>query len=247
MHQTRAPGGIIRSILFDLDGTLVDSARITCAIIDAMLAARGATHTADPQLVRTMDGIGGEAMIAAVMGRHCRDPAEDIAEFRALHAVAATPADLAFAGAAHTLATLHSGGLRLAICSNKPQQLCEKILGDLDLARHFGAIVGARSQLARKPAADPAVLAMAAIGADPATSLLVGDTLIDAATARAAGIPMVLAGWGYGAAAAIQEAQHLPVLHSLAELQVLAKSAGSVSSAWTPQSALTASDPTSSQ
>ncbi|WP_353216097.1 HAD family hydrolase [Sandarakinorhabdus sp.] len=247
MNQTRAPGRIIRSILFDLDGTLVDSARITCAIIDAMLAARGATHTADPQLVRAMDGIGGEAMIAAVMGRHCRDPAEDIAEFRALHIVAATPDDLAFPGAAHTLAALHSGGLRLAICSNKPQALCEKILGDLDLARHFGAIVGARPQLARKPAADPAVLAMAAIGADPATSLVVGDTLIDAATALAAGVGMVLAGWGYGVAAALHEMPGLPVLQSLNDLLVLAGPAGKIPSAWMLQPALTASDPTSSR
>ncbi|WP_017669258.1 HAD family hydrolase [Sandarakinorhabdus sp. AAP62] len=218
MTATRQPGPILRHILFDLDGTLVDSVRITCAIIDTMLAARGVAFHADPALARAMDAIGGEAMIAAVMGPHCRDPGIEIAEFRVRHAVVATPPDLAFPGVAEALAALASADIGLGICSNKPQHLCEKILTDLDLARYFGAIVGARSDLPRKPAPDGARLALAALGADPASTLYVGDSAVDAATARAAGLPLALVAWGYGLAGARAAAPEARVLVSLRQL-----------------------------
>jgi hypothetical protein len=98
------PAAYHDAILFDLDGTLIDSVRITCAIIDAMLAARGSDDRADPAIARAMDAVGGAAMIAAVLGRHCRDPDAEIAEFRARHAVVSTPSDLAFPGVTAALA-----------------------------------------------------------------------------------------------------------------------------------------------
>jgi len=192
--------------------------RITCGIIDAMLAARGIAYRADPATARAMDAIGGEAMIAAVMGPHCRDPKQEIAEFRARHAVADTPPDLAFPGVAEALAALAAAGIRMAICSNKPQPLCEKILDDLDLARHFTVIIGARPDLPRKPAPDGARLALAALGADPEATLYVGDSPVDVATANAAGMPLALVTWGYGIAAASAAAPDAPLLTSLAQL-----------------------------
>lgn len=209
---------ILRQLVFDLDGTLVDSVRLTCAIIDAMLADRGIVFSADIAIARAMDAIGGERMIAAVMGPWCRDPALEIATFRARHAIAMTPADLAFPGVTGALARLADAGVALAICSNKPQPLCEKILVDLDLARHFRAIIGARPGLARKPAAEPAQLAMRAISADPATALYVGDSAVDVATADAAGLPVALVGWGYGVAAARLQAPAAPVFADAAHM-----------------------------
>ncbi len=206
----------ITGLLFDLDGTLVDSSRLTCAIIDAMLAERGAQAIADPAIVRAMDGIGGEAMLAAVMGAYCTDPAVEIATFRARHAVAPTPPDLAFPGVADGLARLHAAGVAMGICSNKPQPLCEKILHDLGLAGHFRAIVGASPDRPRKPAADAALLAMQGMGADPQHTLYVGDTAIDADTARAAGLPIALMAWGYGVAHA--HAPQAPLLADMAAL-----------------------------
>lgn len=204
-----------RFILFDLDGTLIDSVRVTCAIIDAMLADRGAVHRADPAVAKAMDAVGGEAMIAAVMGVHCRDPAAEIAEFRRRHAVAALPADLAFPGVGAALAALDGAGVAMAVCSNKPQPLCDKILGDLGLARHFRAVVGARPGLPRKPAPDGANEAMAALGAAAAETLYVGDSAVDVATARAAGLPVALVRWGYGLAEAQRADPDAPVLDDL--------------------------------
>jgi phosphoglycolate phosphatase len=202
-----------RAILFDLDGTLIDSARITAAIIDAMLAARGSGHRADPALVRAMDAQGGEAMIAAVMGPACSDPGAAIAEFRARHADWPTPPDLAFPGVAAALATLAADGNAMAICSNKPQPLCEKLLSDLGLGKYFVAIVGSRPGAARKPAPEPLVHTLALMGARPADSVYVGDSAIDAEAAAAAGTGFAMAGWGYASDPAVVARAHAaPVL-----------------------------------
>jgi phosphoglycolate phosphatase len=210
-----------RQIIFDLDGTLVDSARLTGQILDTMLADRGVSARADPALIRAMDAIGGEAMIAAVMGEHTRNPAADLGEFRERHKRAATPADLAFPGVTEGLAQLADSGIAMAICSNKPQHLCEKILGDLDLARHFRAIIGSMPERPRKPAADTALLALDQLAADAAETLYCGDSLIDCETAEAAGLPMILVGWGYGTQHAIARRPDTPVVSRFAQLFAL--------------------------
>ncbi|MCX9145731.1 HAD family hydrolase [Erythrobacter sp. WG] len=206
------------NIIFDLDGTLIDSARLTGAIIDTMLRARGANVTADRELIREMDAIGGAAMIAAVMGRHSVDPAAEIEEFRAIHRTIAVPGDLAFPGVGDTLAALRRAGIGMAICSNKPQVLCEKILGDLDLAEHFGAIIGSAPDRPRKPSPETALMALEGIGGTAQDTLYCGDSAIDVATAKAAGLPVVLVAWGYGTGAAIAETPTVPVIAAMAEL-----------------------------
>lgn len=217
--DTRLPGiKPFRNIIFDLDGTLVDSVRLTCAIIDAMLADRGLTDTADRALARSMDARGGTAMITAVLGPHCGDPQGELAEFRSRHAVFATPDDLAFPGVPETLRGLAAAGIGMAICSNKPQALCEKILGDLGLSRYFSAIIGSRCDLPKKPAPDAVRLALEALGADVASALYVGDSMIDVATARAADLPVALVPWGYGVTEARQTDPTLTLLNSFDHL-----------------------------
>lgn len=203
------------ALLFDLDGTLVDSVRLTCAIIDAMLAERGADHRADPALARAMDAVGGAAMIAAVMGRHCRDPDAEIAEFRRRHALVETPADLAFAGVGAGLAALARAGHAMAICTNKPQPLAERILADLGLAAHFSVIIGAAPGRPRKPAPDAAQACLAGLGAAAQHALYIGDSAVDARTAAAAGVPLIIAGWGYGTGEARAAAPAAPVAASM--------------------------------
>lgn len=210
-----------RNIIFDLDGTLVDSARITGQILDDILTDRGIAARADRDVIRAMDAVGGEAMIAAVMGEHTSDPAADLAEFRERHKIAATPTDLAFPGVAGGLDRLASAGVAMAICSNKPQHLCEKILSDLGLAKYFGGIVGSDPSRPRKPAADAALLALELIGADADTTLYCGDSLVDLATARAAGLAMVVVQWGYGTKDAITAEPGTPLISDFAELLAL--------------------------
>lgn len=209
---------VIRNIIFDLDGTLIDSARLTGAIVDRMLAERGAAALADRALIRRMDAVGGTAMIAAALGVHSIDPAREIAEFREIHRTIDVPADLPFPGVPETLAALEAAGIGMAICSNKPQFLCDRILGELGLARHFGAIVGSTPDRPRKPDPHSAILAMEGLGGTRANTLYCGDSAIDCATARAAGLEPVLVAWGYGTAEALEREPRTPVVETMAAL-----------------------------
>lgn len=204
-----------KNIIFDLDGTLIDSARLTGRIIDAMLAERGVAARADRETIRRMDAVGGEAMIAAVMGENARDPAAEIAEFRARHAVIDVPADLPFAGVPEILSALRVSGVKLAICSNKPQHLCERILAALELEGHFDIIVGSLPGRARKPASDAVLLALNGVEGTPQDTLYCGDSLIDVLTARSVGLPMVLVAWGYGTAEALRSAPNVPLISAM--------------------------------
>lgn len=211
-----------RNIIFDLDGTLVDSARLTGQILDGMLNDRGVAVRANRDLIRAMDAVGGEAMIAAVLAEHTSNPAADLAEFRERHKIAETPADLAFPGVTDGLAQLAKAGVAMAICSNKPQHLCEKILSDLGLVAYFAGIVGSTPTRPRKPAPDAALLALDQLGARADSALYCGDSRIDLATARAAGLEMVLVEWGYGTKEAVAAEPGTRVISNFAQILALA-------------------------
>lgn len=208
----------ILNLIFDLDGTLIDSARLTGSIIDQMLAARGVPARADRAVIRRMDAVGGEAMIAAALGEHSANPAREIEEFRAIHRSITVPADLPFPGVRAALDQLRAAGIGMAICSNKPQFLCERILGELGLAQHFAAIIGSAPDRPRKPDPKSARLALDAVGGTPGDTLYCGDSGIDLATARAAGLRAALVAWGYGTAEALTLAPQTPVLHSMSAI-----------------------------
>jgi phosphoglycolate phosphatase len=188
---------MLRHIIFDLDGTLVDSVGITVAIIDEMLARRGVAMSACPMTTRAHVSAGGEAMIAAVMGVHCQDPKADIAEFRRIHAETPTPPDTLFPLVAEQLAELVKSGFTLAICSNKPQNLCEKVLTDLGIAHCFKLVVGSRDGLRKKPHPDLMQLVLTGLGAQADECLFVGDSELDLMAAHHFNMPFVLVEWGY--------------------------------------------------
>ncbi|MFZ4381333.1 MAG: HAD family hydrolase [Sandarakinorhabdus sp.] len=188
---------MVKHLIFDLDGTLVDSVGITVAIIDQMLASRGITLTACPITTRAHVSAGGEAMIAAVMGEHCEDPQADTAEFRRIHAETPTPPDTLFPHVAEVLHRLHDDGFILSICSNKPQNLCEKVLADLGIAHLFATIVGSRPGVRKKPHPDLMQLVLDATQADPADCLFIGDSELDLHAAHHFGMRFVLVEWGY--------------------------------------------------
>jgi phosphoglycolate phosphatase len=179
----------ILNIIFDLDGTLIDSARLTGAIVDTMLAKRGAEASANRALIRSMDAIGGEAMIAAALGAYSTDPAREIEEFRAIHRIVEVPSDLPFSGVRETLEALAAAGVGMAICSNKPQFLCERILSELDLARYFVAIVGSAPGRARKPAPQSALLALEAVSGTAANCSQVPASACPGSGARSSALP----------------------------------------------------------
>ncbi|MEP6967089.1 MAG: HAD hydrolase-like protein, partial [Pseudomonadota bacterium] len=184
--------------VFDLDGTLVDSAPLTVAILCRMLADRGAAARVTLARARRHISVGGEAMILALVGEACGPPAEAVVEFRARLAATPTPPSSLYRGVRAGLGRLFSRGVGLAVHSNKPQALCEKVLGELGLSHLFDAVVGGGAGSAPKP--DPLGFdkALALTGASRAASCYIGDSELDHGVAQRAGVPFVLARYGYG-------------------------------------------------
>lgn len=189
--------GLIRHVIFDLDGTLVDSCGICVAILSDMLAERRSDHVIDPLFARHYMSRGGEEMVAALLGPACTDPAADLAEFRTRYQRWYTPSEALFGGVAESLATLHAEGLNLAICSNKPQNLCEKVLEDTGLAPYFPIVVGGRPGLRPKPAPDLLEAVLERLDSYPGECLFVGDSELDHEVASAAGMPFLFMCYGY--------------------------------------------------
>lgn len=207
-----------RSIVFDLDGTLIDSAHLTGFVLDEMLADRNVDQQADRRLIREMDAVGGQAMIAAVLGRHTSDPLADLEEFRRRHRQIEIPDDIVFPGIITGIDVLRTQGIDLAICSNKPQDLCEKILTELGLASAFSVIIGSAASRPRKPAPEPAMLAIAELRGMAHETLFCGDSDIDIVTARAAGLQVALVKWGYGSSDAKKHHPDVPLIDTMPDL-----------------------------
>jgi phosphoglycolate phosphatase len=194
----------IPALIFDLDGTLVDTAPDLLGATNAVLAARG-RKAIDPTALRHMVGFGAQRLIAQAMEATGAAAAPDempalteifIDHYRAHLADFSRP----FAGVEATLAALRAGGSRLGVLTNKPEALAAPLLARLGLDRYFAAIYGAGKKTYTKP--DPRIfhdvvqdLFAEEGGAGPA--IMIGDSATDLQTARAAGVPCILLSYGY--------------------------------------------------
>ncbi|MBF9046585.1 HAD-IA family hydrolase [Rhodobacterales bacterium LSUCC0031] len=198
----------MRCVIFDLDGTLADTAGDLIAAANAALAAMG--HA--PQLVMGQDDAtalrGGRAMLslaAARMGLDQPEPliAEGYPLLLAAYGDAIDHHTTLYPGAMDAVARLRSHGIAVGICTNKPQGLAETLLTRLGVRGEFAGLVGADTLPQRKPDPSPYWEAVARSGGARARSCLIGDTVTDRETARAAGRPCALVTFGpLGAAVA---------------------------------------------
>ena len=185
------------SLIVDLDGTLIDSAPLIAGIVNRMLADRGVSRIVEPAEARAYLTQGGSQLVTALLGSNLVDLTDDLADFRTRYAVLDTPAECLFPGVRGGLLALSDLGVRMAICSNKPQPLCDKIVAELGLADHFAAIVGSLDTLPLKPAPALALRALAQLGTAAADCLYVGDSDVDRQTAASAGIGFLFVTYGY--------------------------------------------------
>jgi phosphoglycolate phosphatase len=190
-----------RTVIFDLDGTLADTAGDLIASANAALGAMG--HP--PALVAGRDDAtafrGGRAMLALAAERLALADPESIVErgYPLLLAAYGEGLDVhtrLYPGAAEAVLRLRDEGLALGICTNKPEALALRLLDALDLARLFDSVVGADTLPVRKPDPAPYRAAVERAGGDLARSFLLGDTETDRRTARNAGVPCALVTFG---------------------------------------------------
>jgi phosphoglycolate phosphatase len=186
-------------IVFDLDGTLVDSRRDLAESANATLAECGGGPLAEDAIGR-MVGDGAATLVArAFAAAGCAKPPDALERFLAIYNRRLLSFTRPYPGIPEALSAL-VGRAILAVLTNKPLPATREILDGLDLASYFSPerVVGGDGPLPRKP--DPAgLLHLAhAAGAPTSESVLVGDSIIDWRTARAAGASICLARYGFG-------------------------------------------------
>lgn len=202
--MTKIAGGTDRgTVVFDLDGTLADTAGDLIAAANACFESRGLGRLLDPQADAGIAFHGGRAMLRAGYKRISPDAllppdAEDVDLPRLLAFYEDCLADTTrlYDGAEAAIEALAADGFRLAVCTNKPAGLAEKLLAALGIRHHFTGMIGADSLPVRKPDPRPYAAAVDQAGGEVARSFLLGDTETDVRTARAAGVRVALVGFG---------------------------------------------------
>jgi phosphoglycolate phosphatase len=184
------------ALVFDLDGTLIDSRRDITTAVNRIRERYGLP----PRTLEEVVGMVGEGARVLVERAFSELPAERLDEALVLYLAAYREVCLdetrPYPGVPEMLAAL-AGRYPLALLSNKGEELSRTILAGLGLGGYFREVLGGDSLPTRKP--DPAGLRLLAgrLGVSADRLLLVGDTTIDAETARAAGCPFVLVEWGF--------------------------------------------------
>jgi phosphoglycolate phosphatase len=188
-------------IVFDLDGTLIDTAPDLIESLNKALAPDG-FEPVDHNMVGAIVGMGGRAMIERVFTLNQRrvDPAL-IERHHAVfleHYTAGIPGrSRPYPGVLEAIARAAKDGYIFAICTNKPEAMAVSLIERIGLTHLFGAICGADTFAFRKP--DPRHLTetIARAGGDLSRALMIGDSRTDIDTAKAAGIPVVAVDFGY--------------------------------------------------
>jgi phosphoglycolate phosphatase len=183
-------------VVFDLDGTLVDSRADLAAAVNHVLGRLGRPAIL-PQTLYGYVGDGARVLVERALGAQDAGLVDQGFElFMAHYRAHLLDATRPYPGISEMLAALGAGGVALSVLTNKPTAMSEAILGGLGLAGAFRAVLGGDSLPTRKP--DPAGLERlrSLTGTPTARMLLVGDSAVDLHTARAGGVAFCGVSWG---------------------------------------------------
>jgi phosphoglycolate phosphatase len=189
------------TIVFDLDGTLVDTAPDLVVTLNAILSRHQVPPVAFDE-ARAMIGAGVKPLLQRALaskGLHFAPAEIDrlFAEYLELYSAHIADHSRPFPGVEAALDELAAAGCRLAVCTNKLEWLSVLLLEKLGLAPRFAAICGQDTFAMRKPDPEMLRLTIGRAGGDHARAVMVGDSMTDVATARAARVPVVAVDFGY--------------------------------------------------
>lgn len=183
-----------RAVLFDLDGTLVDS---YAALTEAVNHARRSEglHELSADRIRELVGDGVEKLLQRAFGRSEIGP-RTVEAFESRYDEVCCQESRVLDDVEATLEQLASRGVEMAVCTNKPTVFSKKILDFLELSRYFRAIVGPDLAGARKPEARHILVALESTQCAPGETLFVGDMPIDVRAARNSGVDVAVVATG---------------------------------------------------
>lgn len=190
----------MRSVIFDLDGTLADTSGDLIAAANFCFRALGLGDLLDPVSDAAIAFGGGRAMLREGFARTGSHGADEIdRQYPILLAAYDKDIDVhttLYPRAMESVAALKTAGYAVGICTNKPEGLARTLLTRLGILDQFASLIGADTLPVRKPDPEPLFEAARRAGGNPAQCCLIGDTITDRDTARAAGVPCVLVTFG---------------------------------------------------
>ncbi len=217
------------AIVWDLDGTLVDSAPDLASALNTVLDKRGFfSHSID--VVRTMIGNGVPKLVergfnAVGMRLEPTQLDELVAMFVKEYRACAIDQTRPYPGIVEALQKIQAMNIPMGVCTNKPEGLTTQILEGLGLATYFSSVVGGDTTSTRKPDPQPVLACLRGLVSEPASSLMIGDSIHDVHAAHAAGVVVGVVPWGYRSAP-VEELGADFVLRDLAGLPGLIRDAG---------------------
>ncbi len=189
---------VIEAVLFDLDGTLADTAPDMALTVNRMLERRG-REPVPVELVRPHVSKGARGMIGAAFGLTPEDAGFQVLreEFLSLYGENLCVGTRLFPGMEDLLDELEAAGVAWGVVTNKFERFAVPLIEALGLAERACVVVGGDTCPRPKPFPDPLLFAAASLGIAPMRTLYVGDDERDVQAARAAGMPVLVAGYGY--------------------------------------------------
>lgn len=219
------------AIVWDLDGTMVDSAPDLAAALNKVLDMRG-FFTLPVTEVRTMIGNGVPKLVergfnAVGMRPDPTQLDELVAIFVKEYKACATDNTRPYPGVVEALQEIHSMNMPMGVCTNKPESFTRQILEGLGLSGFFSSVIGGDSTRAKKPDPEPVLACLRGLVSEPASSLMIGDSVHDVHAAHAAGVTIGVVPWGYRTAP-VEELGADFVVHDLSGLPGLMREAEQV-------------------
>jgi phosphoglycolate phosphatase len=207
---------VARTLLLDLDGTLVDTVPDLASALNRLMASRGLAPFSHKETA-AMVGDGVTVLVGrAFAARGLTPDARAVGDFAGDYGRHAAVESQPYPGIPALLAELTGEGWRLAICTNKPEAAARALLEALDLMKLICAVGGGDSYPARKPDPSHLLATLRDAGGEAGSAVMVGDHANDVVAARGAGVKSVFVTWGYGPPAMAEGAD--AVAHDLPEL-----------------------------
>lgn len=180
----------VQALLFDLDGTLIDSTADLAASGNWLREHHGlSAHSMEK--VASFVGDGVESLVRRLLERPDGDVEEAVDAFKLHYNEHCLDKTCLYPGVAATLEALQARGFVMAVVTNKPERISRRILDGLAVGRRFGSVVGGNTCTHKKPHPEPLLRACADLGTRPQQAVMVGDSRVDVEAGRNAGMPSI--------------------------------------------------------
>lgn len=186
----------VKAIVFDLDGTLVDSGRMVTAILNSIRSKLGKPELPLNEFLPWLS-LGGEQLITHALEVSGSDVKIYLGYFRQQYFELQTPVDSLYAGVADVLSVMNAKDYLLSICTNKPRRLAQKVLIETGIMEYFSFICAGDDLPTRKPHQDNLKACMDCFGLAPYEGIVVGDSSVDQCMANKLGMPFYFHRNGY--------------------------------------------------